>query len=154
MTSGTLPLLSPGGMSLMTRYHARRVTMSSTPLAQPRRTNGLQGLRVELTERVTKWCLLSANCDVQSSSWSCEDHSRGMAGLCPEDSGTPGRQPELNTLWYSQPVEFAKQWCNRLPHHRLKDKSRCGVTNGLQTGRETTGDTGEHGVAIVDPANH
>ena len=106
MTSGTVPLLSPGGMSLITWYHARRVTMSSTLSAQPRRTHGLQGLRVELTERVTKWCLLSADCDVQSSLWFCEDHSRGMAGLCPEDSRTPGRTTELNTLWYSQPVEF------------------------------------------------
>ena len=65
--------------------------MSSTPSAQPRRTHGPQGLRVELTGRVTKWCLLSADCDVQSSPWSCEDLSRGMAGLCPEDSGMPER---------------------------------------------------------------
>ena len=63
-------------------------------------------------------------------------------------------QPELNTLWYSQPVELAKEWCNRIPHPRLEDKSRCGVKNGLQPSQETTGDTGEHGVAIVDPANH
>ena len=66
--------------------------MSSTPSAQPRRTHGPQGLRVELTGRVTKWCLLSADCNVQSSPWSCEDHSRGMAGLYPEDSGMPERK--------------------------------------------------------------
>ena len=70
----------------MTWYHARRVTMSSTPSVQPRRTHGPQGLRVVLTGRVTKWCLLSADCVVQSSPWSCEEHSRG-----PEDSGMPER---------------------------------------------------------------
>ena len=65
--------------------------MNSTPSAQPRRTHGPQGLRVELTGRATKWCPLSADRDVQSSPWSCEDRSRGMAGMCPEESGMPER---------------------------------------------------------------
>ena len=65
--------------------------MNSTPSAQPRRTHGRQGLRVELTGRATKWCPLSADRDVQSSPWSCEGRSRGMAGLCTEDSGMPER---------------------------------------------------------------
>ena len=106
MTFGTVPLLSPGGMSLMTWYHAMRVTISSTPSAQPRKMHGPQGLRVEWTGRVTKWCLLSADCDVQSSPCSCGDHSRGMAGLWWQRYA---RTQNRNSERYCT----RSQWCSR-----------------------------------------